>query len=594
MHRLQFRYFVSLLSLLFAVAYAAAQPIEILIPRAAQDAQRKTGLAFANASDQVAEVQLQYFDESGLAWALADLTLFPGAQEARNLQELFGDTILGMPGWVSASSDNLEVAGFSLTFQAGQTVTQIDGAEGLLTGQLASNLVFPEILAGPGEFTEVTVIGFGLDEDMVEFRLIGLDGDVLQSVQQQLPPFIDLGSQLTARVDELFSVQIPEAAYLLVRGDGIGLAGYEELGNAQSIAGRNAIPVDSRAIELPSSLFGAQFAEVDGLTSTLTLINPTDTPAMVVLTATPTEAGQALISQRLLHPGEMLRESAAEIFGLEEAFVGWIEASADITGLVGDVTFGGTDGSFLSSVQLQDIPVSEAIFSQVAQSPISFTGVTFLNPHGEPVEVEIEVFDPLGLMTGSNVFTLAAQEHRPETLPELINAFADQSGGYIRVSAERPIFTFELFGFTDPGDGVLTALSAVPPQRLNGILSGSVLLPEEVTPQQAGSVFVVALDPATQKTQRSGIADGGDNLDYRLTAFSGAYQLVAGTDPDGNGLICEGQAEDLCGFFEAGNQIATVDLQSGQEASALNIQLQSGASLASLRRVEGKRGGIRY
>ncbi|MEE8585523.1 MAG: hypothetical protein V3T83_11795, partial [Acidobacteriota bacterium] len=534
-------------------------------------------------------------DESGLPWAIADLPLFPGQQSAQNLQELFENTnILGMPGWVSASSDNIQVVGFFLTFRDEIPVTQIDGAAGLLTGQLASSLVFPEILNGPGEFTEVTVIGFHPQEDRVEFRLMSENGTVLESVQRQLPPFIDLGSQLTERVEDLFSVAIPDKSYLLVTGNGIGLVGFEEFGNDQSTAGRNAIAADSQAIDIPSSLFGAQFAEVAGLTSVLTLINPTDSQAQVVLTATPKDPeGQAVSVGLTLGRGEMLRDSASSIFGFQDEFEGWVEAASDITGLVGDVTFGGTDGSFLSSVQLQDIPVAEAIFSQVAQSPISFTGVTFLNPNQDPVQVEIEVFDAQALMTGSTVITLAAGEHRPGLLPEHITGFADQSGGYIRISAQQPIFTFELFGFIDPANGALTALSAVPPQRMSGILSGSVLLPEGVSAQEAGTVFVVAVDPATQKTQRSGIADQALALDYRLTAFTGLYQMVAGTDPDGNGFICDDAAGELCGFFTDGPEIATVALEAGQETAAINIQLQSAAPLSLLRSLPGKGKGIR-
>ena len=56
------------LPLILTIASGFAQPIEILIPRAAQDAQRATGLAFANPSNQFADLHLQFLDESGLPW----------------------------------------------------------------------------------------------------------------------------------------------------------------------------------------------------------------------------------------------------------------------------------------------------------------------------------------------------------------------------------------------------------------------------------------------------------------------------------------------------------------------------------------------
>ena len=573
------------LSILFCVA-GSAQPLDIFIPRAAQDAQRSTGLAFANPSDQLALLQLQYLDENGLLLAdPVDLIIPPGSQIARSLSEIFGPLAENSQGWVIGSSENISVVGFFLGFRP--DLESIDGAEGLVGGQIGSDLVFPEILSGPEGSTSLTIVGFGSDSNQaIDFDLIGEDGAVIESVSRLLPPFPDLGSQIVIQADDLFAQPIPETSYVRAHGDGIGLFGFEEFGTQTAQAGRNAIRVERTAILQPSSLFGAQLAASEALSSTLTLINPTDSAASITLTATPSgtpDPDSALVAQRNLAPGALLREDAAALFAIEPAsnFVGWVRVDSDITGLAGDVTFGTPDGLALSSVELQSIATDDAVFSQVAQGTISFTGITLLNPHQQATQVEIDVFRTDGVRSGQGSISLQPGEHRPRNLPELIAGFGEQAGGFIRVTSELPIYTFELFGFTIGSPPALASLSAVPPQRISGRLSGSIALPQ--SSPQPGDIFVAALDPATQRVQFAALADPEADLGYSLLAFSGAYEVLAGNDPDQDGLICEGDAEELCGFFPDNEGRTPVVLQAGQETADIDITLGEGIAASALR-----------
>ena len=576
-----------------------AQRSSVLIPRALQNSQSVTGLAFANPSSDAAQVQIQLLDDSGLGLSdVVDLILLPNSQDARNLEEYFGPVASETEGWVLAFSENISVVGFFLSFNP--DVSRIDGAEGLTGAQLAGGLVFPELLTGPGEFTDLTIVGFG-EEGIplqVDLALVDSAGTVLETVSTILPPFSNLGSRFSGRVSDIFSVAVPAAAYVRVSGDGVSMVGYEEFGDDDSSAGRNAIPFLDQAIAAPggaTSLFGAQLVSGFGLESTLTVINPTQSEAQVVLRATATgvpNGAEALTAQRTLPAGALLREAAADAFTFSGDFLGWLEVESDIVGLVGDVTFGAQDGRAVSSVQLQHIPVTDVVYSQVAQGPISFTGITFLNANDAANDVDVEVYSANGLMTGQGQFTLAAGEHRPQVVPELIgDADFEQSGGFIRVRSQLPIYSFELFGFTD--EGLVTSLSAVPPQRINGRVAGQVTFPAAVTSIQAqqpdmGPVFVVAVDPSTGQTQHTMMttveADYAfpvSEEDGQVLIFSGTYELFAGTDGDGDGVICEGEAEEFCGQF-SNEEGPTVVVLPGEETSGLNIDLTAGGTASGI------------
>lgn len=579
-------------------ALAQDEALFLIVPRAAQNAGEVTGLAFANPSEQSATVLVFYLDDQGLD--LADpipLAIPPRAQEARNLEEFFGPAAADSQGWILAVTDDISVVGFFLT--SNPPASRIDGAEALVGGQLSGQIVFPEVVQQDGSTTQIGVVGFGPDDSNLEvaFELIGSDGSVVDSVSRILPPIPSLGSQLVVGLDELFSQPIPENAYVSVTAsEGGGLVGFEIFGDNQATGGRNAFASMSEAFPFGSSLFGAQIA-TGSLDSALTVINPTDTPANLTLTVTPTSDAppeqEPVSVERLLPAGGVLKEDAAEMFGLLGDFVGWVRVDSDITGLLGDVTFGAPDGSFLSSVELQVIPVRDIVYSQVAQLaelpaqgiPGALTGITFLNPNPVDVDVDLFVYDLFGFPTGEAHFTLQAGQHLPRQLFELIDGFPDQAGGSIRVLTGHPIFSFELFGFLS--GGALTALSAVPPQRPSSRLQGSFTVDGEAPGGLDDSLSIAALDPPTQLTLFSHPVGS----DFSLLVFNGAYDLIAGTDLDGNGIICE--TGDLCGAVVDGQgQIESVEVEAGEVLDGLVIDLTTLEAPLTLRRSGGRSGNL--
>ncbi len=425
-----------------------------------------TGVALANPTQEPAEVDLILFDSNDVPVANTTIEIAPDTQIARTLTELFGPAGASVDGWMLAFSRNLGVVGFFLTFTEG--ARNIDGAEAANRG--AGTVVFPEILTGGGLFTEISLIGAG----NVTLELRRANGSLVESRNMSLPA-TEIG-RLKSRVDQLFTQAIPVDAYVLARADQFNVFGYETFGGPNYLAGRNAIPVSESANLTPTSLFGAQLADVPALQSVITVVNPTDTAATLTFQAfrTGTPSGQPAATETVvLGPRQLLKSRARDLIGLPDGdFVGWLRIDSDNAGVVGDVTFGDNQ-NYLASVQLQDTPTSDLVFSHVADGLGFFTGITFLNVRNDPSTVSVEVFNVAGVRTGQASFTLAGFEHRPQVLSQIIPGFPAQVGGYIKVHADPGIFSFELFSLLGSGNQLLS-LAAVPPQRGSGIVAGQI------------------------------------------------------------------------------------------------------------------------
>ncbi len=440
-----------------------ADEIFFIFPSVESGSGRDTGIAIANPTETDANVDLFLLNDGGEALQAAIMVVPADGQVAMVLTQIFSAARPRANAWILARSENLGLAAFFLTFSGG--ARNIDGAEAAVGG--GGFLVFPEIYSGDADFTEINLVGSG----GVDLQLWSAAGNLLETVRVQLPTE-SLG-RVKREVSELFNVPIPDASYVVAWPLTNNVVGYETFGSDGFLGGRNAIRSSDFARPIPSALFGAQLAEVSALESLITLVNPTGTPANIRLRAFATGvAGAAAADLRMtLQPRSMLRRKARELLGLRE-FVGWLRVDSDISGVVGDISFGDPNGQYLASVQLQRTPSRKIVASHVADGLGFFTGLTFLNPTVDPANVEVEVFNTQGQRTGRGEFVLQPFEHRPRVLSQIIPGFPAQVGGYIRVTAEPAIFAFELFSRIDRGR--LLSLAAVPPQRGYGVIEGRV------------------------------------------------------------------------------------------------------------------------
>ncbi len=462
--------------------------ILLIFPRVQSDQFKGTGLAIANPTGSPADVTMLLLDQAGNARSGAGITnpavitIPPGGQLARTVPELFGASFASSSDWVLASSDNLGLVGFFLSYTS--DISGIDGAEAIsLLG--TSSLVFPEILCGSGEFTEITVIGSG----DVDAELHSAAEGLLASRVLHLPA--DQPGSRVFTVNQLFGRQAPCGSYVRVSGRTSAVYGYETFGSGTAISGRNGIPVRSTALSGTQSLFGAQLADNAAIRTTVTIINPTDSAAELTLKAYATGVSNgtpAATRQLVLESGGIVHEDARSLLQLPAGdFVGWLRVDSDVLGIVGDLSFGDPNNAFLSSVQLQHVPITDAVFSHVADGLGYLTGLTFLNTARDAAHVTLQVFGKTGQQTGSTQFNLQPFEHRPRLLTELVEGLDPQVGGFIRVKSDVGILTFELFSYL--AGGKLQSLAAVPPQRGKGLISG------RLAPSAVGAAAIQSQDP---------------------------------------------------------------------------------------------------
>ncbi|UCF36538.1 MAG: S8 family peptidase [Acidobacteriota bacterium] len=550
----------------------AASPLYLVFPKVVQGTSELTGVAVANPTSDPAQTILYLVADDGTILDARELPIAPYSQLARNLTELFPSYFSSadeVDAWIFLESSNISVVGFflSLTGTPGlRRIDGIDGAEAAVVGPAFSgSVLFPEILTGPGEYTTIQLVAFHDSPVPVQLELYGPAGGAPLSTRTVfIPPD---GGRYSARVEELFGSGIPAKSFIKATATR-GLVGYESFGNAQYTASRNAIPFTSTARDLVFSLFGPQLVEGFGMTSEVTLLNPTSSPASVKLTAYRMVAGKSVITAEKdlqLRSNTLLKESAGSLLDLPTDFVGWLRVDSSITGILGTISFGGLSGTYLSSVELQKSPVTDVVFSHVADGFGYFTGLTFVNISNDTANVQIEVYGITGTKTGSASFTLEPFEHRPQVLSQIIPDLDPQVGGFVLVKSDIGIFTFELFGYAPKGE--VLALAAVPPQRGNGTFSGklSVSGSNFALPSAASNVFpasrakgidlkiesaffpgeiVVQFHPQTSSKQAMDVAQSLE-LDPLVSAPAGLFLMEAGKDSGAAPLDSGGPSDGL-------------------------------------------------
>jgi serine protease len=551
-----------LILLFLAVSFTAPawaewqDPVYILFPRIKTDSLSTTALAIANPTAEDAVVRLWLVGNNGQVVETSQNFIIPAnTQLARQITELFPGRSQ-FDGFLWLGSTNISVVGFFLAYNSDLNNHQIDGAEAVVLGGLPRTVIFPELTTGTGAFTEINVLAFTDADLKVTLSLYrGTGGSPIQTKQITVPAG-DLGGRFSGRVNEIFTVSIPSPGYVTATADpasGYGLIGYEHFGNDRVFAGRNAIAAPFMAREIPFSLFGSQLAEGYGYTSEITLINPTDQPANVKISAfrtgTPQMTGSpdpVAIKTTTIAAHGMIKQRARTLLGLPVGdFVGWLRVDSNIAGVVGDITFGdgiSTPQRFLSSVQLHSSPVSDFVFSHVADGMGFTTGITFLNINPDPASVHMEVFDVDGNLTGSRNFTLEPYQHGPRVLSELIPGFQPQIGGFVHITSDIDIFAFELFLYAPSGQ--VLSLAAVPPQRGNGTMSG-VLTPAVV--DSAGLASTLKLMRAEPAQKYPASFAKGIRMDEQLEFMPGEMivELRSSASPDALERLAERHAASI-------------------------------------------------
>jgi len=427
-----------------AFEYGSGAAPRLILPVLSTRAGEFVGLAVVNTSAKASHIRLQGYTSSGTTFGKTfEKDIAPRSQFSILLAEALESV---EEGWVEIQSDQPDLVSFSLV--GNYALTQMDGAQ--LAPASASRVLFPEVRATGGVQTRFFLVNPNPEALEVVFAWYP-DG----ASPRQRTVSIPAKGAINPSFADLFGM-LGEGYVSAAVESGKPVFGLELFGPPHSIGGLLALDVSQAA----SRLYGAQLASTQGVETVITLVNVGQTPAAVTLEAF-AENGTLLGSTAIPNLGvnARFRRTARQVFGFTSDVVGWLKVRSNDARLLGNVSFSDNSQNFLAALPLQPRGAHEFVLGHVAQTAEAFTGVTVLNASADGAAVLLEVFDRANVQTGQVVMHLRAGEKRARLLPEFIPGFGRQEGGYVRIRANVPLFSFELFGHPE-----LRFMSAVPQQ----------------------------------------------------------------------------------------------------------------------------------
>lgn len=398
------------------------------------------GVGMIGSEQEEVRVRVSARDAAGriLAWFPADFELGAGAQRALLTSDL------------SAPLDSLwlEFAGVADgMLMAGDFAGR--SLDGVAMGRRDRELYFPRSERRDEE-SGLLVISNPSADVTAHFTLEMLDsrGSVRAVHARILYP----GRSLLEDLAALSAVgESGSPRYLRLRSDH-PVSAYGLLATEQSVTGAVARPAEE-----VSELWAPHYF-VDGAagTSVLTLLSADTTGSSTVEVRILDDAGEVWGSREL----ELPRQGMARV-DLSE-LVDDLDPGGILTGLLqvrvlhgtrrlaGWLQLQGGGGRTATMLPLSARGVRELRFAQVAQAEDDsiFTGLVILNPGTEPAWTRIEARDSQGRLHRQRSFAVEAGVRVVGLLrsAELFGVDFTQRGGHLRLTADRPVIAFAIFG----------------------------------------------------------------------------------------------------------------------------------------------------
>ena len=426
------------------------------------DNSQTTGIAVANLGDGAATLTMTALDKDGNQITGPDITnpasiAMPALEQLPIVEsQVFGEGMRPRKpdGWLKVESTGAEVIGFFLSFN--DSLTTLDGAD--VTSNTLTSFVLPEI--EDEGFTEIHVANPGPGPASVSLEIRQADGTprtaaVLRNV--------NANGTIAELFEDLFPGITPDGSDYLMGTSDRGVVAFEFLGkpsiyveglNGQDTAGGGTTLYSPQyVVGGPNWRTTLSVVNLDGQAGTVTFEFIGDGGMQIGMTRMLAIAANGKIQVTdqtfFLDAGDTLTQ-------------GYVKITSDGPRLTGGVVFGDPGRRiFSSALPLVSTLQDAVIFGQVASNETFFTGLALLNPNDMAVMARIEVFDRNGDLVISKVETIAAGRRLSLLLtqyfPELDGV--DISSGYIKVTIDKGVASFALFGARD-----LSVLSAVPPQ----------------------------------------------------------------------------------------------------------------------------------
>lgn len=299
----------------------------------------------------------------------------------------------------------------------------------------------------------------------VTLKLMDDAGNVMKESSQVLTP----QGTISGTLDELFEEGLQVAdGYVQVESDQ-ELKGFEFYATPENFASANGQLKPDRPLDLLNGnvLSVPQFfVDNSGGDTEIRLLNVGDSKIFAKVQAflqTGLNSYDSVESDDItIEAGQLFVGSTKELLNLDTSGLSpgeFINGYLNVTikgqnvgpfpgpaSVLGVVTFRINDGKSLSTLPIIRDGSADAVFLQVAQDDILFTGLAILNRSNQDADVKVEVFDENGVQTGEFETTIPAGNRLIGLLPSFFGSGFQQVKGHIRVISTQPVMTFALFG----------------------------------------------------------------------------------------------------------------------------------------------------
>ncbi len=441
----------------------------------ALDDTETTGIAVANLSGSDATLTFTAYESPGTLVGGPDI-VNPASIPIRSTEQIpiTDSQIFGVGlsqrstvGWIKLESTVKNIVGFFLSFN--DSLSILDGAD--VSSEALTSFVLPEIESEG--FTEVHVSNPSDSAAEGSFELYDASGSVRSTASRTVNPN---GSLATLVADSPTSLSTPkmisdvlfpgieaEASYYVRATSDTAVVPFEYLGKAGNfVEGVNGQDATAGS----TVLYSPQYVVGGGVfRTTLSVVNLEGVGGTVTFKFIGDDGVQIGAAQsRAIRPLGKIYIDAQDFFlsDLDSRTQGYVEITSDGPKLVGSVVFGDPGRSqFSSALPLIATLRTALVFGQIASNSTYFTGVAIINPNAMDVEATIEVLDRNGNVLRRKTETIPAGQRTSLLLTQFFPDLVDEdiSSGYIKVTVDKGVASFSLFGTNS-----LSVLSSVPPQ----------------------------------------------------------------------------------------------------------------------------------
>ena len=476
------------------------------------------------------------FDSTGAAvsGSPANQAATPGLQIVRSLAQTFNPPA-GTTGMVQVQSNSTSVSG-TARFQSGRrfetlALSEFTSPALILTDVEASDTFSTTIhLANPTPFN---VNYFA--------TLFNPAGGQVGTAQGTLVPKGSLQQDVTG----MFGVSAPFSGYVTITADD-SISAAEVITSALTMATLGAKPLLVASAQ-PSQLYSAQLYAGLGNYTTIHLVNPTQNDANLTLVAY-NESGTQLgnpVGIAISAGNEWIMDSVAA-FGLSPDVLntGIIAVQSNVTGVVGDVSFGdGLGNTTRSSLVFSSIPSKLSVIPLVENDSAASGSISVANTNWVAASVTVTLYNSAGGKLGTMGVSIKPNGRATGTVAQWFPSAGSLANSYATISSDQPVLAFALLQ-PATGDFAIVPARQTPAQATAGELPGG-LTPASNLSLSTASIDFGATATGTQQVQTLAISNTG-NVDLLISSITGiAAPFSFATPVTGPITIAPGATQNL-------------------------------------------------